>query len=173
MRTIESCNQNLSMALVNQTLPFRTRRLGEYQQSRHRGGSGKRNGRMIASELPVVTEAWASRSGEGSRHRMLEGSADIWPYVSSRVPDGGLISNFCGNAAPSPATRRGASPPTTQAAGVGEATTALATAPCHGTARLLPDACYEAVSVFLKSPKVRFQQPKYSLGIQCVRARCS
>src|SRR6516162_6015981 len=36
-RTIESCNQNLSMAPVNQTLPFRTRRLGEYQQSRHRG----------------------------------------------------------------------------------------------------------------------------------------
>jgi hypothetical protein len=26
--------------------------------------------------------------------------------------------------------------------------------------------------VLLKSPKVRFQQPKYSLGIQGVRARC-
>ena len=31
LRTIESCNQNLSMALVNQTFPFRTSRLGEYQ----------------------------------------------------------------------------------------------------------------------------------------------
>jgi len=50
----------------------------------------------------------------------------------------------------------------------------LATAtPCHGTASLLLDACSEAVSVFLKSSKVRFQQPKYSLGIQCVRAHCS
>jgi hypothetical protein len=37
---------------------------------------------MIASELPVVTEAWASRSGEGRQHRMLEGSADIWPCRS-------------------------------------------------------------------------------------------
>jgi hypothetical protein len=37
---------------------------------------------------------------------------------------------------------------------------------------LLPHVCSEAVSVFLKSPKVRFQQPKYSLGIQCVHARC-
>jgi hypothetical protein len=33
------------MALVNQTLPFRTRRLGEYQQSRHRGGVAKRKGK--------------------------------------------------------------------------------------------------------------------------------
>ena len=32
LRTIESCNQNLSMALVNQTFPFRTSRLGEYQR---------------------------------------------------------------------------------------------------------------------------------------------
>jgi hypothetical protein len=48
------------MARVNQSLPFNTRRLGEYQQSRHPGGAGKRNGRMSASELPVVTEAWAS-----------------------------------------------------------------------------------------------------------------
>jgi DNA invertase Pin-like site-specific DNA recombinase len=32
--------------------------------------------------------------------------------------------------------------------------------------------CSEAVSVLLKSAKVRFQQPKYSLGIQCVHARC-
>src|SRR6516225_1100090 len=45
LRTIESCNQKLSMVLLNQTLPFRTRRLGEYQQSRHRGGAGKRKGK--------------------------------------------------------------------------------------------------------------------------------
>jgi hypothetical protein len=30
------------MVLVNQILPFCTRRLGEYQQCRHRGGAGKR-----------------------------------------------------------------------------------------------------------------------------------
>jgi hypothetical protein len=82
-RMIESCDQNLSMALVNQTLPYRTQRLSEYQQSRHRGGAGKRNGRMSASELPVVTDEREHRSGAGCRHRMLEGSADIWPYVSS------------------------------------------------------------------------------------------
>jgi hypothetical protein len=40
--TIESCNQTLSMALVNQTLPFRTWRLGGYQPCRPRGGAGKR-----------------------------------------------------------------------------------------------------------------------------------
>ena len=37
---------------------------------------------------------------------------------------------------------------------------------------LLPHVCSEAVSVFLKSPKVQFQQPKYSLGIQCIHACC-
>jgi hypothetical protein len=46
-------------------------------------------------------------------------------------------------------------------------------APRHGTAPLLPHVCSEPVSVLLQSPYVRFQQPKYSLGIQCVRARCS
>ena len=30
---------------VNQTLPYRTRRLGEYQQSRHHGGVVKRKGK--------------------------------------------------------------------------------------------------------------------------------
>src|SRR5262245_52390905 len=44
-RTIESCNQTLSMAPVNQILPYRTWRLGEYQQSRHRGRVGKRKGK--------------------------------------------------------------------------------------------------------------------------------
>ena len=42
-----------------------------------------------------------------------------------------------------------------------------------GAAPLPPDICSEAVSVLLKPPKVRFKQPKYSLGIQCVHARCS
>jgi hypothetical protein len=40
------------------------------------------NGSMSASELPVVTEAWASRSGGGCRHRMLEGSSR---YLALRV----------------------------------------------------------------------------------------
>ena len=37
---------------------------------------------------------------------------------------------------------------------------------------LLPHVYSEAVSVFLKSPKVRFQQPKYSLSIQGLRTHC-
>jgi hypothetical protein len=36
---------------------------------------------------------------------------------------------------------------------------------------LLPRVCYEAVPVFLKASQVGFQQPKYSLGFACVRAR--
>ena len=31
--------------------------------------------------------------------------------------------------------------------------------------------CFEAVSMFLQSPQIGFQQPKYSLGVPCVRAR--
>ena len=48
----------------------------------------------------------------------------------------------------------------------------LATATPSRHRSLLPDVCSEAVSVFLKSPKVRFQRPKYSLGIQCIHACC-
>ena len=41
----------------------------------------------------------------------------------------------------------------------------LATAtPCHGTASLLLDACSEAVSVFLKSAKVRIPAAKVFSG---------
>ena len=42
-------------------------------------------------------------------------------------------------------------------------------APRHGADLLLPHVCSEPVSVLLQSPYVRFQQPKYSLGIQCAR----
>jgi hypothetical protein len=55
-RTIESRNQNLSMALVNQTLPFRTRRLGEYQQSCHRVGGGKRKDKSPRRSWPRALE---------------------------------------------------------------------------------------------------------------------
>jgi hypothetical protein len=44
-----------------------------------------------------------------------------------------------------------------------------AMSPRHGPTVL--HICFEVVSVLLQSPQVRFQQPKYSLGIQCVHAR--
>ena len=40
-----------------------------------------------------------------------------------------------------------------------------------GRRSLPPHACSEAVSVFLKSPKVGFQQRKYFLSIPCIHAR--
>jgi hypothetical protein len=50
---------------------------------------------------------------------------------------------------------------------------ALLVAFLTGDAARLPLVCSEAVSVLLKSPKVRFQQLKYSLGPQCVYTRCT
>src|SRR5262249_13484362 len=72
-RTIESCNQNLSMALVNKTLPFRTRRLGEYQQSRHRGGAGKRK-----RQKPPTFAALSRSAGKVVPSRPIDSHAPNW-----------------------------------------------------------------------------------------------
>jgi hypothetical protein len=78
LRTIESCNQNLSMALVNQTFPFRTSRLGEYQHDA-----------IVAVQENAKTQGHDVRGAEPDRASKIVLSAMRPPAMSRAAPERG------------------------------------------------------------------------------------